>query len=65
MKTFARRRLIIHLFFYALFLTGSFTSWAALPNGSSILFVLAWFPACQWITQQLINLLGWENEDQL
>jgi len=65
MKTFARRKLIVHIFFLALFLSGLFSSWVVLPNGASVIFALAWFPTCQWITQQLINLLGWENEDQL
>lgn len=64
MTTHGRRKAIIHLFFFAIFLGGGMLSWM-LPSslsGLSLIFTLAWFPVCQWISGKLVAALGWKDD---
>ncbi len=64
MNTHSKRKIIIYLFFFTIYLGGAITSWVAFSSihGLSILFVPAWFPACQWISSWLAAFLGWDDE---
>lgn len=60
--TAGRKKVVIHLIFFFLYQGGVIMSWNILPAGITILFALAWLPACQWICLGVATWLGWEND---
>lgn len=59
----AKRKFVIHLVFFAIFVLGVSVSWVVFSaiHGVSTIFALLWFPVCQWLVYELAIFIGWER----